>query len=467
MSRVVQPGLVAVALSLQWFANGYSAEETAGQSKNDASALDLFNQRIMPIFRSSEPSSCVQCHLSYVDLKDYILPSHEQTFVSLRDQGLIDLDQPQKSKILKLIRMGDKDLDEGARLIHEETRNAEYEAFTAWINACCNDSRLRELPISSAVALARPKQQDAVIRHARKSRVLDSFVRNVWSQRMRCFPCHTPGELDEENPQHKVQIKKHTEYVQQFGKRMNIFLETPEATLNYLVKRSRLAPKGQLPMLDLEDPAKSLLVMKPTSKVPPKGEDGRPQRPSNAEPTSHMGGLKMHANDQSYKSFVTWIQDYANVVGGRYTSVGDLPADNWHPSKLVVRLNDTPEAWTPLSTVVQLFVYGWNEEKSQWDEEPIAFTQGTVAPRKLVFGALFLLGPTESRSGYGSVDHAVETLAPGRYLVKAYADLEHRLAEDPTMMLGPDEYYGQVEIDAAWKEGFKDAQVVPGDQLKK
>jgi hypothetical protein len=67
----------------------------------DPDSLELFNQRILPIFRSPNPSSCVQCHLSSVDLKQYILPSSDATFVSLRDQGLIDLQHPAQSKILE------------------------------------------------------------------------------------------------------------------------------------------------------------------------------------------------------------------------------------------------------------------------------------------------------------------------------------------------------------------------------
>src|SRR5258707_8009966 len=92
---------------------------------------EIFEQRIAPIFKSPNPSSCVQCHLAAVDLKDYILPDHEKTFRSLRDQGLIDLDAPEKSKILKLIQMGERD-SRGAALIHAKTRKAEYEAFAAW-----------------------------------------------------------------------------------------------------------------------------------------------------------------------------------------------------------------------------------------------------------------------------------------------------------------------------------------------
>ena len=78
---------------------------------------------------SPKPSSCVQCHLASVDLKNFILPTQEKTFASLRDQGLINLEKPAESKILKLIRMGERDLDKGASLIHARTRAAELEAF--------------------------------------------------------------------------------------------------------------------------------------------------------------------------------------------------------------------------------------------------------------------------------------------------------------------------------------------------
>ena len=118
----------------------------ADDAAETTSSIRLFEQRIMPIFKSAKPSSCVQCHLSAVDLKNYILPSHDKTFLSLRDQGMINLNNPSESKILKLIRMGDKDQDKGARLIHEKTRRAEYEAFAAWIAACCNDPKLVSRP---------------------------------------------------------------------------------------------------------------------------------------------------------------------------------------------------------------------------------------------------------------------------------------------------------------------------------
>jgi hypothetical protein len=77
---------------------------------------EIFRQRLLPIFKSPNPSSCVQCHLAGVDLKAYLLDDHEKTFRSLRDQGLIDVKEPEKSKILRLIQMGSED-KKGAELI--------------------------------------------------------------------------------------------------------------------------------------------------------------------------------------------------------------------------------------------------------------------------------------------------------------------------------------------------------------
>src|SRR5207253_7564331 len=147
----------------------------------------VFEQRIVPIFRSPKPSSCVQCHLAEVDLKDYIRPSSEQTFLSLRDQGLIDLDKPKDSKILRLIKMGDDDR-RAAALIHADTRRAEYEAFAGWIEACCADANLRMAPANPGGD--KPRRSPELIRHARTDRLLESFEQNVWAWRFRCMNCH-------------------------------------------------------------------------------------------------------------------------------------------------------------------------------------------------------------------------------------------------------------------------------------
>ena len=105
-------------------------------------ALELFQKRILPIMNAPNPSSCSECHLSGVDLKNYIHPTQSKTFASLRKQGLIDINAPEQSKILEFIARAPKS---GATPISEKVRQQELEAFRSWIVAAMNrnDSKLR------------------------------------------------------------------------------------------------------------------------------------------------------------------------------------------------------------------------------------------------------------------------------------------------------------------------------------
>jgi hypothetical protein len=446
---------------------GLALSLVLGHAAQTDDALEIFNQRIMPIFRSPNPSSCVQCHLAAVDLKDYILPSSDATFASLREQGLIDLNHPERSKILKLIKMGDEDPDEGTKLIHAKNRRAEYDAFAAWIRAGAGDPRLRQLAVPAEAA--GPKKPDTIIRHARADRVLDSFTRNIWSQRMRCFPCHTPYEIDANDPKHKVARERMKKMEQELGDiftaRMRIFRETPAATLDYLIRDSRRHRKERLPLLNLKEPKKSLLVLKPTARLPEKIAPKKFKAPSHVEPVSHMGGLKMHPDDFSYKAFVAWIGDYARVVGDRYDSESDLPPDNWYFTRQMMLMREAPADW-PAEARVQFFVHGRDQQTGDWSREPIAFTQGLLTPRRTVFGTLLLLRSpaTESAVQWDSDD---PTLPPGRYQLKAYLDRDKVLAQTPAAMLGEDSFVGQGVIDAEWGKTLKQAQKFTGALFRK
>lgn len=434
-------------------------------SAESETPLELFDRRIMPIFESEDPSSCVQCHLSSVDLKNYILPSSAATFASLREQGLIDVESPRQSKILTLIRMGEQDPDDRASLLHESTRDAEWVAFSKWIEACCKDPKLRTLTVPTRIA--KPPVADEVIRHARKSRVVDSFVRKVWSQRMRCFPCHTPHEVDESNPRQQAAVKTRQALADKYDaamlNRLAIFRATPEETMEYLIESSKSPPDGRLPMLDLARPTQSLFIQKPMSKLPAKRPDGTFEDPSYRSPLTHMGGLKLHPNDQGYKALVSWIQDYGRVVAGKYKTVAELPTDNWYPSQLVVRVKGAPDAWQVGGTV-QLFIHEWSQQDKDWRDEPVAFTQGTVTPRRMVNGALFLLaGENDPRVAEWSEE---PKLPKGRYLVKSYYDSNGKVEDDPTAILSTDDFFGQTEIrKPRWRKGFKHAELVPGKSL--
>lgn len=376
---------------------------------------EVFERRIVPIFKSPNPSSCVQCHLAGVDLKDYIRPSHEETFRSLRDQGLVDLDTPESSKILRLIKMGDEDRS-GASLIHAKVRQAEYDAFRAWVVASCADPKLRNG--RKADDVAGPPWPVEVIRHARTDRLLDSFERNVWAWRFRCMNCHTEGT--KENDKHRKEHGDRVAWVKKAG---------AEATMRYLM---------QSKLIDLKAPEKSLLLLKPLGEV------------------EHGGGKKFLPGDQGYKGFRAWLEDYAAIAGGRYNTAADLPKKETGPlrfgSEAWFKLANTPPAWG--DRLLQVNIYAWDTAAGAWEPEPIATSdRGVWGKGKLWQHTLTLLAaPGSPRAKAWSAGKA--TLPRGKYLVKVYVDRDGRLARDWTATLGEADHAGAAEFTSAWPEGY-------------
>ncbi len=487
MTRFFQYAAIAnMMLSLSCVQNTFGTEPVM-----DVSASELFETRIMPIFRSPKPSSCIQCHLASVDLKDYILPSHEKTFHALKNANLINIEKPADSKILSLIKMGEKDGNLSAKRLHEKMRLAEYHAFASWIEACCKTPELLQSgqTISntnnasedvSAIGSSSPLE---IIWHARKSRLVESFARNIWSQRMRCFPCHTPDEINPQNPKHEKASQRHQELVSKHGAKMNLFEASPEKTLDRWIASSRRKHSKHLPLINLESPSDSLILLKPISRVPTKNDAGTLGPASSIPPVSHMGGIKMHRHDQSYKAMILWIKDYAAVVGNRYTQVEHLPTDNWIPTQSVLRMSNLPTD-LEVGTPVQLFIY----QKGQPRTKPLAFTQGLTTPRGFANGTLSLIRSNISaveldgdgqRAEHANLknDIARETTTPvnqseiktalpqGKYVIEAYIDRSKKIEHSPTAFLDRTDYVGEIIVETDWKTGFPDATIFSAQKL--
>lgn len=382
---------------------------------NDPKAV--FEKRLMPIFKSPNPSSCVQCHLAGVDIKDYILPDHEKTFRSLRDQGLIDLDAPEKSKILKLIDMGAGEKGEKAK-VGEKARRAEFEAFSAWIKACAADPKLRAAPKLDAKDLARPAKPDEVIRHARTDRVLESFERNVWAMRFRCMNCHTEG-----TPQNDKLVNEHGERVAWVKK------AGAAATMEYLISSK---------LIDAANPEKSLLLRKPLGEV------------------KHEGGVKFAPGDLGHKAFRSWVEDVAAIRSGKYAKADDLPPKESGPlrfgTEAWLKLTNTPVAWGDKLLLVT--IYAWDEKAGAWQTEPVATSDRMVGAKgRLWQHTLTLLAPRGSERARAWAA-GKPALPPGKYLVKVYVDAEGRLKKDWRATLGEDDFAGAVEVRGRWAEGY-------------
>ncbi len=399
-----------------------------GVGEDEPTAAQLFEKRLLPIFKSPNPSSCVECHLAGVDLKNYILPSHEKTFVSLRDLGLIDLARPEESKILKLISMGETP---GAALIQSKVRKAEYEAFAVWIKTSAADPKLREAPKLLPADLAQPKRPVEVIRHARTDQVLASFERNVWSQRFRCFACHSPAGAE------------NAKLVKENGDEMNwIRPEGAEATMKYILGSRMVSPKA---------PEKSLLLLKPLNQV------------------KHGGGQKMLPGDLAYKAFRTWLEDYSKTVNDQYTKAADLPKEGAAPeqfgSEIWLKLTDTPPAWG--DRLLQVSVFAWDSTRKAWEPEPLAVSDRQVWGKgKLWQHNLTLQSPPGStrakawRAGKPS-------LPEGRYLVRVYVDVQTRLERDWKSPLGKADFAGEAEVETRWPEGYGSMTSLASGKLKR
>jgi hypothetical protein len=374
--------------------------------ESEQSALAIFERRIIPIFQSQKPSSCSECHLSGVDLRDYIHPDQEKTFASLVAAKLVNVDEPDKSKILEFISRK----PEKPNLITEKVRQQECDAFRAWLRAAVNDRRL--LAARPAERALGPTVPEIVIRHARSDRILASFIDNVWTEVSRCAHCHSPDR-------NLKQVEEHGEQVSW------IKLGDPEATMRYMLDAG---------LIDAESPEESLLLLKPTMQV------------------KHGGGQKVVVGDRTYKQFRRFIDDYAATAAGKYKSVEDLPQEDKEVSVISeawFKITDVPARFDKMLLQVDLFRW----EDGHWSEDRWATADRQVfGPGKLWQQTLSLTAPRSSPRA--AEIRAVQALPPGRYLAKIYLDARGRLQKDFRAEMGVEEFVGEVEVESKWPVAY-------------
>lgn len=412
---------ISTVLAGLWFCG-------AATSAYGSDAQGVFERRILPIFKSPNPSNCTECHLAGVDLKNYILPSHEKTFLSLRDQGLVDLASPADSKILRLIARGGG-TNQGASLISAKVREAELAAFTEWITASARDPKLRAAAKLSAAEVARPARPIEVVRHARTDRLLASFEENIWSQRFRCSGCHSPTGAN------------NAKLVAEHGEQVAWLKDTAEATMRYLITTENI---------NLKQPERSRLLLKPLNEI------------------KHGGGQKMLAGDLTYKAFRAWLDDYARTVSDRYASAADLPSRQPAPATfgtdIWLKLNNTPPEWN--DRLLQVTLFAWNRDSNAWESKPVAISdRGVSGKAKLWQHNLGLLADKDSeRAGLWSRSGA--GLPAGKYLLKVHVDVAGRLKSDWNATLGEAELVGEAVVESGWPKGYGKMTVVEAGRLR-
>lgn len=258
-----------------------------GESCEQTDPGKLFTRRIEPLLKDERPKSCNQCHLSGVDLRSFVRNDPCETMACLMDEGLVDLRSPEQSKILTWIERAEPDSD----LITPDVIAEEYDGFLEWIEysaacgstvcpdascggapdktSCSNDTELQEVDL---------EELEAEDTGCSDLELETLFQQTVYQNRGRCYPCHydyASGQLAGDPPA----------WVITRGSCNRASLET-------------LREIQRLGLIDLDDPTRSSLLLKPLEEE----VGGIP----------HGGDAKFHSlQDPGYRAFKLFIERYA------------------------------------------------------------------------------------------------------------------------------------------------------------
>lgn len=377
---------------------------------DDANMPEIFKRRILPLFQAKEPSSCRECHLTGVDLKDYLADDPRRAFLSLRDQGLADVKEPAKSRLLALIAMAPKN----SPVVTKELREKEREAVLEWLTACAADAELVASPPLKPAELAAPKVPPAVIRHERSDRVLASFVETIWADRGRCASCHDP--------------RQNAAKVKEVGGQISwIVPNDPARTLVEMEEHG---------YFDVKAPERSLILQKPTLGVP------------------HGGGEKMVPGDRGHARWLGFVKDWAKVHSTGYRTEAELPKESvaryWN-TDLWVRV-EAPESgvsWGDKILVVEF--YKWPVAGTAYEKSPIA-TSVRRAAKDGWQHTLYLTAPAGSDRAKAFDKEA--KLPTGKYQVKVFMDKEKRLGKTPDGRLPDSDLVMTLEVSRSFDPGY-------------
>ena len=398
---------------------GHAKTDRLATELADADAATIFSSRILPILKSDSASSCTECHFAGVELRDFILEDQAKTFASLKSTGMINVDRPDESKILRFIGRKPEKSDP----LLEKVRQTELVAFRAWVRAAVREPKLLKATSDVEVGTSLPPE---VVRHARRDRVLSSFIDNIWSEMGRCINCHNP----ERNRQ-------------KIGR--NGFTKDDVDAISWIVPRD---PAGTLRELvdsgniDLDDPAASPVLTKP------------------AGLEEHGGGPKFFPGSPTYRNFLAFLTDYADITNGEYAAASDLPDAQEEIALLSeqqLRITDIPTAFSDLP--LQVDIYRRIPRTGKWSEHRWATGFSRVNGKRHVWqNPILVTAPADSALAKEFRERKL--LPRGEYRIRILIDRDRKTVKAPTYELGEPEFVAEVQISGNWKPGYQPPKVI-------
>jgi hypothetical protein len=158
-------------------------EETCQQSPGQ-----VYDARIAPLLAG--PSSCNQCHLSGLSLANFVTGDPCRTMACLAEQGEVNLDDPQQSKILERVLKAEPQ----STLITAGVIEAEYVGMLEWItySGRCQESACGVITNPCAAGgQPAPAVVAAPLGGCSEAELLAGFEARVFAWRNRCGACHS------------------------------------------------------------------------------------------------------------------------------------------------------------------------------------------------------------------------------------------------------------------------------------
>jgi len=249
-----------------------------------AAGDELFERRIAPLLADDRPSSCNECHLRGLDLGSFAKGTPCRSMACMAEQGIVDLEHPENSLLLSWIERADPE-HAGSELITEAVVAEEYDAMLSWISysARCGAEACEPIedpcgdpPTHEDCELALQPERDAAFvdpGDCSEATLESLFDARVYTWRGRCFPCHFQDD-DIDAPK---------------------WVAVGSCALGASRTMRQVLTRG---LVDVDDPERSLLLLKPLDE--------------SVGGVEHGGHHKMASTeDPAYVDFVEWITRYA------------------------------------------------------------------------------------------------------------------------------------------------------------
>lgn len=267
-------------------------------------AASLFARRIEPLLAADRPGSCQRCHLPTVNLSGVVYGDNDcDRIACMIEQGLVEPSAPLSSKVLDWIARGHSAPGRQTSARQQELARVEYEAFATWIvygveclhagDACApkadpcgvggaledmgaDAADMTQVPVVEvdmgpppALTLENYGCQDAQIDRA--------FLEHVWPDRGRCQHCHSAAPNGQPRPGEPLAWMSASKQAQGATETVGLIFS----------HRQRL--------LNVEEPPKSMLLLKPLDE--------------SLGGVEHGGGTKFSkADDETYWAMLAWIR---------------------------------------------------------------------------------------------------------------------------------------------------------------